>query len=480
VTLATRLNKIDSPLWLDEIFGYRLARLGFPAIVQNSWNDPHPPLYYVTQWLVTGFGYIKSEIAWRCTSLLSGIVTIFVLRRTTNEIAGFYTSIAVSLFAATSPSLVFYSQEARPFSLLVLIAAVSMQLTIGLLSNPSENKLWIGWTITSLAGVYTGYAYAMLIVVQIMLLGVFGYRRSSYWVSCTIVLGGLSVLVPFAASSLSRVAGQHINSEPLSLWRTLQTLLAGEPLRYGISVAHTIVPLLTLGLLTAAAIRAFRLRDRKLIYLIVQVALPLIAFFAFSLWFSINLPLPEAKQFLALLPAFFLLLACGIQELIQRLGPRNGLAIGMAMFTIATSLNVIGLSSYWTHPKSPEGLLVIELQDRLQNGESIVSLHYSLNYALGFYSQQALIYFDPNQLSDAFNYRVSDSQHILDLPLPQQKWATTEDIRSQGRFWILANSAVYREPITSLVSGCRMTDHVIVSAINGSFEMMKVDCLPHP
>lgn len=72
IAFAIRVYKIDSPLWLDEIYGYRLAKLGFEAIIQSSWTDAHPPLYCLLQLIISGFGYIQTEIGWRWPSSLNG------------------------------------------------------------------------------------------------------------------------------------------------------------------------------------------------------------------------------------------------------------------------------------------------------------------------------------------------------------------------------------------------------------------------
>ena len=97
VTFLARLYKIDSPLWLDEIYGYRLAQLGFEGIIQNSWTDPHPPLYYFMQWVVSGFGYSRSEIIWRLIPLLSGVLLVPMLGIIVEDITDSFTSIIICL-----------------------------------------------------------------------------------------------------------------------------------------------------------------------------------------------------------------------------------------------------------------------------------------------------------------------------------------------------------------------------------------------
>jgi hypothetical protein len=53
---ALRLYRLDGQLWLDEIYTIQLVRLGPWAIWLNMAADPHPPLFYLSEWLASGFG----------------------------------------------------------------------------------------------------------------------------------------------------------------------------------------------------------------------------------------------------------------------------------------------------------------------------------------------------------------------------------------------------------------------------------------
>jgi hypothetical protein len=476
IVTIIRVYRIEQPLWLDELYGYNLAKKGFEAIIHNSWTDPHPPFYYLIEWIISGFGHIRSESGWRWLPLLCGVLTIFVIWHIISDMGDSVISTAVCLMAATLPTLVFYSQEARPFSLLVLLASLSMWFTIALLRRASMGRLWIGWSVITLLGLHTGYSYLMVAGIQIAFLGYF-YHRLAVWRTATmaIIVGGALALLPFARSSLGQIASNHANTQALSLWRTLQTLLAGEPIRYGLSPSHIIFPLLALGLCVIATIEGIRLRDNRIAYLVIQIAVPMGGFFALSPLLHIRLPLPEAKQFIVLIPSLLVLLANGIIALNRRLGHRTGYMLSIALCGTMVVLNAMGLRSYWTHPKSPEGLAVIKLRSDLKLGENVVSLHYSLNYALKFYTSDIPIYAYPEPQEEGFRYQLTNSEHILDFPA-SPKWKTAKDIRASGTFWILAHSTAYREPIDSLISGCQIVERETFEALNGSHEMMKVDC----
>src|SRR5512135_2250059 len=86
LALLVRLYRINSPLWLDEIYGYKLAKLGFDAIIQNSWTDPHPPLYYLLGWVTSGFGSVHSEIGWRWIPVVCGVAAVAVTGRMVKDL----------------------------------------------------------------------------------------------------------------------------------------------------------------------------------------------------------------------------------------------------------------------------------------------------------------------------------------------------------------------------------------------------------
>ena len=480
VAFAMRLHGIDDPLWLDELFGLRVARLRIDAIIQNSWTDPHPPLYYLMQWVVSRFCYTQSEIVWRWTSLSSGVLALAVTGITVRKITDSFSSVMVCLIAATLPSLVFYSQEARPYSFLVLLASLSMWLTTNLLRNACVGKwLWIGWTITNLLGLFTGYAYLMIAGMQVAYLGVRYHRHIAWRLASLVVVAGLWALLPFMASSLVRTASYHVSSESLTFWRALQTLFAGEPIRYGFSLSHTAFPLTVLALCVVTGRKAVGPDDNGLAYFFAQVVLPIGTFFGLCPLLGIRLPVQEAGQFIILMPAFLVLIASGLLVLRQRLPHRIGPLLAIAVCGALVLLNAIGLYSYWTNPKSPEGLAILGLRDRLQPGESVVSLHHSLNYALGFYTSGIPTYLHPAKDGDGYRYQLTTSEHIFDPPSTPLIWKETAHIRASGDFWVLAHSTENREPMASLVAGCQTVERETFSARNGSFELLKVGCLEH-
>ncbi len=137
VGAALRLVAIDNQaLWADEALTYILARL--PALtLATAPVDPTPPLYYWLHQLVIPHG--ASAAAGRSLSLVAGLLAIpasYFLGRVFNRRLG--GTVAAAWTAVAAP-LVDYSQEARAYSMLVLLILLSA-LALQKAGDPSATR----------------------------------------------------------------------------------------------------------------------------------------------------------------------------------------------------------------------------------------------------------------------------------------------------------------------------------------------------
>jgi mannosyltransferase len=122
---ALRLPTLGSQsLWLDEVLTGNLARgsLGdlFHVVAQQEAN---PPLFYLGEWLWTRLAG-TSELALRLPSALCGIALVPVGYAIGRRLAGERAAVALAALVAVHPLLVYYSQEARGYSVVALACAV--------------------------------------------------------------------------------------------------------------------------------------------------------------------------------------------------------------------------------------------------------------------------------------------------------------------------------------------------------------------
>ena len=109
----------EASLWLDEAASVQFAGLPWSTLWLSGYDNA-PPVYYSLLKLALLFG--DSEFAVRLPSMVFGVLTIPMVYRAGQLLAGSWAGLGAALFFALSASQVEYSQEARAYSLLIFAA----------------------------------------------------------------------------------------------------------------------------------------------------------------------------------------------------------------------------------------------------------------------------------------------------------------------------------------------------------------------
>ena len=152
-------------LWIDEVFTWRSADigspLGWPRLVENM----HGPLLSVI--LHTWCGWVgESEWALRLPSAVFGVALVPVVAWLGARWVGRETVIPAAWLAACSPFLVWYSQEARNYSLLMLCACLSLLALLRLRERFSTGRL-AGFLAATAAGLLSNFSFALIAPLQL-------------------------------------------------------------------------------------------------------------------------------------------------------------------------------------------------------------------------------------------------------------------------------------------------------------------------
>ena len=156
---ALRLAWLDQQsLWYDEGVTWMLSQMPLTELINWTAADIQPPLYYLIIW-TTDILFSDSEWALRFPSAVFGILTVPMLytlarrlsylNRQTNQPANYPASFPfLAAFLLTlSPLMIYYSQEARMYTLLTFEAVLLGYLLLQLLHpttrplNPSLTRL---------------------------------------------------------------------------------------------------------------------------------------------------------------------------------------------------------------------------------------------------------------------------------------------------------------------------------------------------
>jgi hypothetical protein len=185
--------------WFDEgntVLLVHLSPGGMLGLIPHT--ESTPPLYYCLAWVwarVFGFG----EVGLRSLSALAGVATIPVAYGAARKLVSERVGVIAAALTACNPFLIWYSQEARSYSLLVLLAAIALLAFAYAHAQPTPRAL-ATWTIASALALATHYYAVLAVVPQALWLLASHLRRRSVQVAVAIVgLCGLA-LIPLALS----------------------------------------------------------------------------------------------------------------------------------------------------------------------------------------------------------------------------------------------------------------------------------------
>ena len=142
-----------------------------------NFSESAPPLYYALAWLWTQLTG-TAEYGLRSLSALFGVATVPVAFLLGRELLGRRAGIAAAALVAVNPMLLWYSQEARAYSLFALLCAISVLYFVRALRGGGRDDV-LAWGIASGLALATHYfAFFLLAAEALWLLGGCGGRRS--------------------------------------------------------------------------------------------------------------------------------------------------------------------------------------------------------------------------------------------------------------------------------------------------------------
>lgn len=154
----------------DEIVtASRVLRVGFGhAMDAVGFSESAPPLYYAVAWVwtqVTGTG----PYGLRSLSALCGVLLIPVAYLVGCELRGRRTGLLAAALVAVSPMLLWYSQEARAYAMLVLFCALSLLYCVRALGEGRRRDFTL-WGVFSALALATHYFALFPLAAEIALL----------------------------------------------------------------------------------------------------------------------------------------------------------------------------------------------------------------------------------------------------------------------------------------------------------------------
>ena len=206
--------------WLDEAYTVALMKRGFGQMLSTiPHSESTPPLYYVLAWLWSRvFGTGAAGL--RSLSALFGVATIPVAYAAARRLFDVRVGLVAALLVTVNPYFVWYSQEARSYSLLVFVAALSL-LAFAHALRERTPRAYLLWSAVAAVALLTHYFATFLLVPEAVYLL---YATRSRWMLVALAppLACTAALVPLVVAQRRTAHAQWIGN--IALGRRLSDL----------------------------------------------------------------------------------------------------------------------------------------------------------------------------------------------------------------------------------------------------------------
>jgi mannosyltransferase len=192
-------------------------------------SESNPPLYYMLAWgWAKLFGTGEAEL--RSLTALFGAVTVPVAYAIGRELASNRAGLIAAAIAALNPMLIWYSQEARSYALLVFFGALALLFFVRALRTEKGRDLAL-WALASGLALCSHYFAVFAVAIEaVWLLIALRSRWRSVLPAVGAVLAVGLALLPLISAQVNPTHIGWIDHSPLStrIFETGVSFLAGE------------------------------------------------------------------------------------------------------------------------------------------------------------------------------------------------------------------------------------------------------------
>jgi 4-amino-4-deoxy-L-arabinose transferase-like glycosyltransferase len=314
--------------WTDEGLtplrsGYSIVEiLSNRILIQEAISkDTHPPFYYlIIHFTHQLFG--ETDFAYRYPSLLAGVLLVPLLYQFGRSLQNKRAGLLAALLVAINPLQIYYGNEARMYTILVLLAAGASYVLWRALSGGDLRRNLLLYLVLAGLTFYTHYTAVFLIAAQgifwLWLLWRAGYKRLLIGVVVLAVLLAIPV-IPFTVPRL--FTGVETNYYYVQPSIMLHDVIRFFSLGVTFDFAHWSTPLLEIAILILFLIGVWAARPwQKRAFLLVYLLAVVLGLMVGSL---LKPMYQGVRHIMTGSPALLLLLAIGADYLFSIQGGRN-------------------------------------------------------------------------------------------------------------------------------------------------------------
>jgi hypothetical protein len=393
-------------IWLDEAISIHQAQLPFGEMLhQLRFTDRLPPLHDAVLWAVVHtFG--SGQLAVRAPSIAAGVLLVPALFGAGRELYDRRTGLTAALFGAVAPSLIWYSQEARPYAFFLLFATLAVWAQVRVLRRGGIAD-WTAYTGATAALLWSHYFGILVVAVQQIAFAAIAWQRSRHGrpvrgllIGCVVTsLVLVAALVPLVPMMRDQFAGNQAaglgfqtpsrsdatvtatgGSHP-SVYSLLANFVWGVWGYHSDAVMTRVAALWPFGMLITLLIMGRGGRSGRTFYLFSLALAPPLLLFAVGL---VKPDLFELRYFIASVPVLLLLIARAVSS-----WPRTATAHAVAAVLVAATL-LAGLGDQQLDASNPRlfdfsGALNA-VREEARPGDKVVYAPFYLRDVVGYYA----------------------------------------------------------------------------------------------
>jgi len=318
-----RLYLLDrQSLWFDELYSVMSASEQTFKNLFDNWiiHDVHPPLYQITL-----FYWVKilgdSEFAIRGLSAIAGIFAVIFMYIFSKDLFDENIRINSTIILAFSSSAIYFSQEARSYSILLMFSVISTVTWLKIfknIENTNINKFdFIMYSISSILACYTHYFGFILILYQIAYLIICSFiskksiRRNILLVSTVLICFSFWFIFHFSTELKNNLGGNYWIEKPTLMFFVMYFGFLFNPLTLSIPLLLIVPALIKHKDFFANLKESFKFSINSPVYALIYLAFfPLISLF----FVSLHTPILINKFLIILFPTYYLLIAYWIGQ----------------------------------------------------------------------------------------------------------------------------------------------------------------------
>jgi len=158
-------------LWYDEVttatlVQHKTVTEALKATMATTGSESLHPLYYIILSAWTRLAG-STEAALRTPSVIFGSLSVVVLSLLLYQ-AGGRRVFGPSLLAVVCPFLMWYSRDARPYALIILLSELHILFYLKLLEKPKSKRLLTAFILSGILLIYSGILTAMLVITELI------------------------------------------------------------------------------------------------------------------------------------------------------------------------------------------------------------------------------------------------------------------------------------------------------------------------